>query len=160
MTDPVPWKLRLEPAFSLYLALWLATTHLMSLGVVWLLEMESLFSFSLTILLLVSLLWMADLHLLRWSGGSLESLVIDQSPEWVLTLKNGERLQARLLPDSFVKPWLLVLNYKPLRGGRVRSLVLLPDSLDRETARQLRIYLRFGDPLGQGGQERADSSIL
>jgi hypothetical protein len=61
---------------------------------------------------------------------------------WRLLLGNGEILRARLLPDSFVKPWLLVLRFKTGRFDYTRSMVLFPDSLDRSVQRNLRIYLK------------------
>ncbi len=61
---------------------------------------------------------------------------------WQLTLGNGARLQAQLLPDSFVKPWLMILNFKTTTYGPVKHLVLFADSLEKPMVRKLRIYLR------------------
>lgn len=64
---------------------------------------------------------------------------------WRLRTRDGEEREARLLADSYVHPWLTVLNFR-VSGcvyGRRCSLVLLPDSLEPERFRQLRVRLRL-----------------
>ncbi len=92
---------------------------------------------------------------------------------WWLRTRDGEEREARLLADSYVHPWLTVLNFRVLRSmrfagsphpasmasvlgrfqwlratlrfvcGRRCSVVLLPDSVGRECLRQLRVRLRL-----------------
>jgi toxin CptA len=53
------------------------------------------------------------------------------------------------LGSSFVAPYLTVLELKPLGAGglwqrfRTRSVVILPDGIDAEEFRQLRVLLRW-----------------
>ena len=67
---------------------------------------------------------------------------------WQLRRADGWEGEARLLPSSVVASRLMILNFRfagavlPWRRGQ--SLCLLPDSLDRDTARRLRVLLRFG----------------
>ncbi|MTD33836.1 protein YgfX [Paludibacterium denitrificans] len=46
---------------------------------------------------------------------------------------------AQVLDDSFVSPWLVVLNVKA--EGRRHAVMLWPDSTDAESLRRLRVYL-------------------
>ena len=48
---------------------------------------------------------------------------------------------ASVTDDTVITPWLVVLNLR--LEGRRRSLVLWPDSSDRESLRALRVYLRW-----------------
>jgi hypothetical protein len=53
----------------------------------------------------------------------------------------GGVMECRVLPDTTVMPWLVVLRYKAV--GKVDSLVLPVDALGTEEHRQLRIWLRW-----------------
>lgn len=67
---------------------------------------------------------------------------------WRLRRRDGVEQEARLLPDSYVHPWLTVLNF---RAARRCSLVLPWDSLDPETFRRLRVRLQLeGTATGSG----------
>ncbi len=62
---------------------------------------------------------------------------------WQLRTTDGAAHQARLLPDSYLHPELLVLNFR-LAGGRRRSVVLVRDSADCADLRRLRVALALG----------------
>jgi hypothetical protein len=52
-----------------------------------------------------------------------------------------------LHPSTYVHPWLVVLNFRLADRRRLRSLVLLPDTLDADSFRHLRLRLGLiGDP--------------
>jgi len=46
--------------------------------------------------------------------------------------------------DSLVTPFITVLNVLPQGARLARSVVILPDSLDAESFRQLRVWLKWG----------------
>jgi toxin CptA len=50
--------------------------------------------------------------------------------------------EAEILPSSYASNWLIVVNLRG-RGGRGRSMVLLPDSAAAEELRRLRVWLRW-----------------
>jgi toxin CptA len=52
--------------------------------------------------------------------------------------------ESRLLPTSYVSPWLTVLNLESKGTRRVRHVVILPDAIDGEDFRRLRAWLRWG----------------
>ena len=62
---------------------------------------------------------------------------------WQLCQTSGVSCQARLLPDSYLHPELLVLNFR-LDNGKRRSVVLMRDSADATCLRRLRVELAFG----------------
>ena len=63
----------------------------------------------------------------------------------ILGERSGRQIAGRLLPGSLVTPMLLVINIRLLETGKIRSVVVMPDSLDAESFRQLRVFLNLGD---------------
>lgn len=57
------------------------------------------------------------------------------------TRVNGETGQASIHPQSTVTPWLTVILLR--QEGRLEALVLLPDALDKDDYRHLRLWLRW-----------------
>ncbi|WP_024303162.1 protein YgfX [Pseudogulbenkiania sp. MAI-1] len=67
---------------------------------------------------------------------------IEVSPEGQLAVWFGPfSVEASVDDDSVITPWLVVLNLS--LEERRRSLVLWPDSAERESLRALRVYLRW-----------------
>lgn len=65
--------------------------------------------------------------------------------EALLTLRSGKQLRGRLADDALVTPYLTVLTITLDDPRGARSLVVLPDSLDAEAFRQLRLGLKWGN---------------
>lgn len=61
----------------------------------------------------------------------------------VLLDRNGDEVSGQLLPDSLVTPALTILNVLPHGKKSARSVVIFPDSLDRERGRELRVLLKW-----------------
>lgn len=62
----------------------------------------------------------------------------------LLVTRDGKQMTARVLADSLVTPFITVLNVLPKGSHLARSIIILPDSLDAESFRQLRVWLRWG----------------
>lgn len=86
------------------------------------------------------------LLLLPWSCVALN---VNSHNELTLVLRNGDLLQVQVCHDSVVTPFLTVVNCKG-KDARLlvrllaMHLVILPDMLDAEDYRQLRVWLRWG----------------
>ena len=69
-----------------------------------------------------------------------------QDDRWILAAENGEEIQAHLVAGSFVHPQFTTVNLK-LTGKpwytRYRSFVFIPDNVDAEVFRRLRVRLRW-----------------
>lgn len=78
------------------------------------------------------------LLLLPWSYVALN---INIKNEWRLIRKDGRHVEIIVREDSVVTPYLTVVNFEYFR---LRSLVILPDAVDAESYRQLRVRLRWG----------------
>lgn len=98
---------------------------------------------ALALLLLCSLLY----YLLRdaWLGLPTSCIGLIQEGEGaVLLRRDGTRLSCAILQDSLVMPYLTVLNVLPPESRFARSVVILADSMEAESFRQLRVWLRWG----------------
>ena len=68
-------------------------------------------------------------------------LAIDQYGGMHIHERSGERVEASIASATIVLCWLIVLRLTTARGNR--SLVLLPDNLERDGHRKLRVALRW-----------------
>ncbi len=80
---------------------------------------------------------------LPWSWRALD---IDASGNVSATSKNGAQVSVRILPSSFVASYLTVLHLQLPASRWTRYCVILPDTVDAEPWRKLRVWLRWGMP--------------
>lgn len=88
-------------------------------------------------------------HGLLCLPASIVSLTVNIKNELHLVRKDGQHLQATVAGNTTVTPYLTVLNYRLHHSMRRKqifnhSLIILPDSAEVETLRQLRVWLRWG----------------
>lgn len=55
----------------------------------------------------------------------------------------GSDISGQVLRDSVVTPLLTVLNVVPQGKRRMRSIIIFPDSMDKERFRELRVLLKW-----------------
>lgn len=135
--------LRLEPRRSRQLALALLLVHGAAMGAVMNLTLPAWAMVGLVGGVIVSLYHAFNTHVLGRSATAICSLYWAADGQWTLVTCAGESLEGRLLSGSYVHPRLVLLGFALARGGR-RMVVLLPDSLDRQTFRRLLVRLRTG----------------
>ena len=75
-------------------------------------------------------------------------LAIDQYGGMHIHERSGERVEASIASATIVLCWLIVLRLTTARGNR--SLVLLPDNLERDGHRKLRVALRWQATVATG----------
>jgi toxin CptA len=90
-----------------------------------------------------SLLFYLRRECLRLSPTAIVSFTLHPDCRCEFQNKNGERHEAVLLGTSFIAPYLTVLNLKPLNHRLARHVVILPDNVDAERFRKLRISLKW-----------------
>ena len=97
---------------------------------------------ALALLMLFSLMY----HLRRdaWLSAPSSGIALKlEGDQVVLGTRGGEQLVGQVLRDSLVTPFIAVLNILPQGARFARSVVILPDSLDAESFRQLRVWLKW-----------------
>jgi len=70
------------------------------------------------------------------------SVLMKDSGRVLAEFSDGESKRAQIRGDSYLHPWLVILNLKFVEGGAL-SIPLLRDSLAGDQHRQLRMYLRL-----------------
>lgn len=135
-------KFQLHP--SRYLAVVLLAAHGAAYAALLPLTLPVWAKAALAPVLLFSLVY----HLRRdaWlSAPSATVALLLQGDQIVLTTRAGAELAGTVSRNSLVMPVLTVLNILPQGARFARSVIILPDSLDAESFRQLRVGLKWGD---------------
>ncbi len=138
-----------QRAFTIHSSHWLALCiflgHLLATGALLLIPIPIFASYFLVTVLILSAIyyWLqyAQLALAgSWLGLRLEDDCI------ILIKRNGDEFIGKLLESSFISPHLVILQVA-LPGSRFKqNVVLLPDSMDPESFRKLRVAVRWGAP--------------
>ena len=145
-----PLHLNLRP--SAQLLAFVAAAHAMALvAVVWSASNEP-WSLLLAGPVLASAWHYAWRHAALRSSSSVVRLEWDCDDRWRLFTLGGEVRDGRLRADTYLHPYLIILNFKG-RLLRRTSVVIAPDRLDAESFRRLYVRLKIS-----GGRERATGS--
>lgn len=131
----------LEPGVSRYLILYLIMIHGLALAVVAApLNLPMAFRLGIALVIVISFIWQwrrtrvndpARIYRLMW----------EVDDDWTLWCNDSSELVGQLRPESYESTWLVILRWQLQQGGR-RTLVILPDMLDRQSFRRLRVRLR------------------
>ena len=138
---------KLRPSRSLALLFFLLCVA--SLVSIWLLPLPAAVLLAITLVMMgwtgYWLLLDANLRM----GHSCVTFRLEGQEEIVLVLRSGRHMHGRISSDSLVTPYLVILNVvlKERRGRR--SLLVLPDSMSKESFRRLRVSLKWGNKTDQ-----------
>lgn len=135
-------QFNLQP--SKYLAAALLLSHGAALVVLGVLAMPLWLKALLILLVLASLFYHMRQEAWLSAGSSNRQLVLE-GDQLLLIGCNGDQMHVRILADSLVTPFLTVLVVLPHGANFTRSIVIMPDSLDAESFRRLRVWLRWGN---------------
>jgi len=143
------------------LAVMLSLAHFFAIGLLWPLMLPAAAKLAGSAILALSLFFYLRHYALLRSPESVMGLELSDDMTCTLELRRGERIACTLLGSSFVTPYLTVLELKPhklpeplqplvlpisrksLRRFSARSIVIMPDGVDMEKFRQLRVLLRW-----------------
>ncbi|MEO1765659.1 protein YgfX [Thiobacter aerophilum] len=98
-------------------------------------------------LMLLTMLLLAAAHSI-WLHGlgrhrrAIQRLELDAQGQLYVIDGTGQPQRARVSAASFVTPWLTVLDFATERGRR--TLLIMPERVDAEAYRRLRVWLRWG----------------
>lgn len=82
-------------------------------------------------------------HAWLTSGASLTSIEL-REPGWAMVeTRAGEREKARILGTTYVSPLLCVVNLRVAGRLFARHAVMVPDNVDADSFRRLRVVLRW-----------------
>lgn len=132
--------LRLEPRASPLLGMAAVLAHGMAVASLWLADLPASLDTALGLVVLASYVHTFVRHVLLRSRGAVVHLTGAGRGPWRLVTRDGRARWADVRGDSCVHPWLVVLNFDCRPRGRA-TVVLLPDSLDPDELRRLRVQL-------------------
>lgn len=99
---------------------------------------------SAILLIGLATIWHVAKNALLLLSKSIIKLELTSEAEFFVTQRDGQKIKAEVLTTSFVAWYLVMLNLKLPHSRLVRHVVLMPDMLDGEAFRQLRVWLRWG----------------
>lgn len=131
----------------------LSLAHFIAIGLLWPLTVPVMMKLAGSAILAASLVLYIRYYALLTSPGSARGLKLGfdtaDAMTCMLETQRGDVIMCMPLGSSFVAPYLAVLELKPLGARRLwqrfrtRSVVILPDGIDAEEFRQLRVLLRW-----------------
>lgn len=134
--------LHIELGASRRLTAWVVVMHVFAGVMLWLSALPPWLAFASMPMLTGSLVFYLRGPCLRLSSGAIVSVSLHPDCRCEFQTKNGEYHDALLLGSSFVAPYLTVLNLRPA-GRLARHAVILPDNVDAEAFRKLRVLLKW-----------------
>jgi toxin CptA len=128
---------------SRVLTVTLSAMHAVAACALWLAAVPMLVSLAGSLCLAAHLVWVLRRDALRTADSAVVELELRQDCSVCVGVQAGFREERRVAGSSFVSPWLAVLNLSSEDGLRARSLLITADSLDAESFRRLRVWLRW-----------------
>ena len=135
--------LRVAPKSSKRLALLLSVGHLAAIALVWPLAVPLWLKLGLSLALSLSLVFFIRRDALLIARDSIVTVDLYEDGSCALQTQAGEWQDCALLDSSVISPYLTILNLKSESRWQVRYATLLPDSLEAEDFRRLRVWLRW-----------------
>lgn len=121
----------------------LAGMHVFAAAMCWLAPLPQWLAIALMPLLAASAWHALRRDSLRTLPNSLVAVRLHADGRCAFKVRGETWHQAALLGSSFVSPWLTVLNLRPEAGRFARHLVILPDAVNAEDFRRLRVWLKW-----------------
>ena len=134
-------SLRLRPSRAL---MWLlAGVHVLGAGALWLAPLGAVWAVAGSLALGGHFVWVLRQHAWRSAAGSIVELELREDCSVSARSRAGRWLGYEVSGTSFVSPHLTVLNLHADAPWRARSVLITPDSLDADSVRRLRVWLRW-----------------
>jgi toxin CptA len=139
-------RLALKPSYQL--SAWLSLSHLAAALCVLMVPMPLWLRTVLALALLSNLIYaLGDQAWRRWPS-SIVGLQFERDGLVIVQSRNGTVVEARVLGSSFVAPYLTIVFLKRERRWLSSAVVILPDAIEPDLFRQLRVWLKWG--IGRG----------
>lgn len=133
--------IRLKP--SGYLTLLLSATHAIAIGLFLVLSLPIWLKVAAILAFCTSLVFYLKRNAWLAAPNSIIALEIKDDYTGAIETRGGKRLDCILLPTSYVSASLTVLNLKADGERMARHVVILPDAINSEDFRKLRVLLRW-----------------
>jgi len=85
------------------------------------------------------------LHALLKLPRSLTTLSLNSKNQWLVKNKQGEEVQVMIQNNTFVSPYFTVINLYETQKRKHHFMLIIPQRVDVEAYRKLRVLLRWGN---------------
>ena len=128
---------------SRLLAATLGGAHALSAAALWLTPLPFAWRLAGSLGLAGHLAWSLRRHAWRTAASSVVELELRDDRSISARSRAGDWVDYQVEVGSFVSPLLTVLRLRPKARRLVRSVLITPDSLDPDSFRRLRVWLRW-----------------
>jgi toxin CptA len=128
---------------SYRLAAILSIVHLATGSLLGLLALPLGVKVIIVVVLIISLIHYLRQDALLTANNAVVAFVLLDKMQCTVTTYSGESMSCAVMSSTFVAPYLTVLNLKSTKKFFAYSVVILPDSIDAEEFRQLRVWLHW-----------------
>lgn len=125
------------------LAIILSLAHCAAAGLLWPLALSWSIKVMIVAALIISLIHYLKRDALLTANNAVVAFELSDEMSCTLITRSGESMACTILGSTFTTPYLTVLNLKLEGKFFMCSIVILPDNIDAEQFRQLRIWLRW-----------------
>jgi len=146
-------SIQLQP--SRQLAILLSLAHCTAAGVFWPLALPAVVKIMITLSLAVSLYYYLRRYAWLVSSQSVMALHLTGRNHCKIITRAGKSIDTVIDASTFAAPYMTVLCLQVKRPHRYRTVVILPDSIDANSFRRLRIWLKWkwqADSVSKGNQ--------
>jgi toxin CptA len=133
----------------------LGGAHVLAGAALWLAAVPVVYALACSVALSLHLAWVGRRDALRTDAHALIELDVLEDGLVSACTRAGVRCAYRVGGSSFVSPLLTVLNLRPEGGRWTRHILIAADSVDAESFRRLRVWLRWR---WRAGVQNADSA--
>lgn len=128
---------------SYLLAAILLVAHVASTILLWILPIFWIIKCMISILIVISLIYYLRQDALLLAENAITEFTLIEKNHCTVTTRSNAISVCNILNNSFVAPYLTVLILQPEGNFFTDSIVILPDGIDAEAYRQLRVWLRW-----------------
>lgn len=133
--------IHLQPSYRLVLIL--SLVHFIAGGFLWPLALPLGAKILVVVLLIISLGYYLRKDALLSADDAVVAMQLEDDRGCILIMRSGQSITGRIAGSTFVAPYLTVINLRPAGKFFMRSVVILPDSMQMEEFRRLRVWLRW-----------------
>lgn len=121
----------------------LIIAHCAVIPLVWFLSAALSFKCAAMLMVVISLYYYLEQDALLNFPRSVVLLTLTDGKNCMFKMRNGSEEESVVLGISYVSAYLTVLILHPMHHWSLRSVIIVPDNVDAEEFRRLRILLRW-----------------
>ena len=153
MSEPTPEQktstLVVQPRFSMLFCLYLSIAFSGAIACLYLSEMPFWLRMLLSVTLMMAYIYYSRQYLFLKNQNSLVYLLFDTASVSELHFVNGRRFTGKLLANSFINQYLMILRFRIVENNKLYKLILFYDSESQRCLRELRRRITMSSLLDQ-----------